>query len=93
MSQDINKLDNYTLPRGLLFVDPLDANGNTTGELDMGNIVSANASAESANLTHESSRGGVLEEDRNIPTKISRAYSVVLDSLNMFNMGLFFICD
>jgi len=91
--QDINKLDNYTLPRGLMFVDPLDANGNTTGELDLGNIVSATASAESANLTHESSRGGFLEEDRNIPTKISRAYSVVLDSLNMFNLGLFFIGD
>lgn len=93
MSQDINKLDNYTLPRGMLFVDPLDANGNTTGELDMGNIVSAGASAEAANLTHESSRGGVLEEDRNIPTKISRGYNVVLDSINMFNMGLFFIGD
>lgn len=93
MSKDIYQLDNYTIPRGLMFIDLLDANDNTTGEIDLGNVVSAALTGGSTNLTHQTSRAGLNEQDRDVVTGVSRSQSVTLDSINMQNLSLFLMAD
>tara|TARA_R110002072_G_scaffold298960_2_gene473714 strand:+ start:1879 stop:2652 length:774 start_codon:yes stop_codon:yes gene_type:complete len=84
-------LDDYVIPRGIAFFDPFDANGNTTGEIDMGNTPGFNLGVESTNLEHFSSRGGLNEKDRDVATGVNRTASMTIDNLAIENMGYFAI--
>lgn len=87
------QLDDYTVPKGIVFFDPFDANGNLTGEIDLGNTPGANLSVETTNLEHFSSRGGLNEKDRDIPLSISRNFALTIDNISFENLAYFIIGD
>ena len=93
MAQDLYILDELVLPRGIVYFDPFDASGNTTGEVDLGETGGASLSPTTESLQYFSSRSKALQETRNVATSISRAFSLTIDSMNMFNLSLFAIAD
>lgn len=93
MAQSIYTLDDLVIPRGIVYFDPFDAAGNLTGEIDLGETGGASISPTTTNLQYFSSRSKVRQETRNVPTSISRAFSLTIDSMNMHNLALFAIAD
>lgn len=93
MAQSIYTIDDLVIPRGIVYFNPFNAAGAPTGEIDLGETGGASISPSTTNLQYFSSRSKLRQETRNIPTSISREFSLTIDSMNMNNMSLFAIAD
>lgn len=93
MAQSIYTLDDLVIPRGIVYFNPFNAAGAPTGEIDLGETGGASISPSTTNLQYYSSRSKLRQETRNVPTSISREFSLTIDSMNMYNMATFAIAD
>lgn len=93
MAQSIYILDELVIPRGIVYFDPFDAAGATTGEVDLGETGGASLSPTTESLQYFSSRSKLRQETRNVATSIARQFTLTIDSINMQNLALFTIAD
>ena len=93
MAQDLYILDELVLPRGIVYFDPFDDAGNTTGEVDLGETGGASLSPATESLQYFTSRGKLRKQTRNAPVSVSWAFSLTIDSQNMFNLAMFNVAD
>ncbi|MDM0003893.1 hypothetical protein QTI51_04080 [Variovorax sp. J22G73] len=78
----------YAIPRGRVFFDPFDANGNPTGEIAMGNCPGLNLSIETTKAEHFSSEKGLREKDESLIVEVNRTGSVNCDNFSAANFAL-----
>lgn len=85
--------DNYTLGKGIVYFDREDADGNQTGNLDLGNAPNFAVTITSESLEHFESRSGIREMDRSVETMIRVQPKFTLDEINIDNMLLALLGD
>jgi hypothetical protein len=78
----------YAIPRGRVFFDPFDANGNLTGEIAMGNCPGVNLSIETTKAEHFSSEKGLREKDESLIVEVNRTGSLNCDNFSAANFAL-----
>lgn len=83
----------YVLPKGRIYFDRFDDNGNPTGERYVGNTPGFTVSIDTQNLEHFSSESGIKEKDLDIVTQITRNSQVTVDDISDDNLALFFTGD
>lgn len=76
------------LPRGEIYFDPYDADGNLTGERFLGNAPSLTLTIETETLDHRSSTGPVLELDKRVVVSNTRSFAVTVDEPTDENLEL-----
>jgi hypothetical protein len=88
MSQPSPNTLNYMVGKGKVYFDEFDANGNQTGELDLGNDPSFNNNPTTETLDHYSSMEGVKLKDKsaNISTDVNITFT--LDEINIDNLNI-----
>lgn len=85
--------ENYTLGKGVLYFDKFDANGNLTGERDLGNAPELTFNMTVDMLDHFSSRSGISSKDKQVTKSITPTFSFTLDEVNEDNLGMLFYGD
>jgi len=83
-------VSNYSLGKGILYLDRLDSSGNHTGELDLGNAPAFTITMTSNTIDHYESRSGIKEKDRQAEIEIGASVSFTLDEMNKDNLALAF---
>jgi hypothetical protein len=78
----------YAIPRGRVFFDPFDANGNLTGEIAMGNCPGVNLTIETTKAEHFSSEKGLREKDESLIVEVNRTGNVNCDNFSAANFAL-----
>lgn len=81
---------NLVLGRGRVFVDLLDADGNTTGEVYIGNTPSFTLSSDEETLEHISSDEGLREVDAEVTLSATKTLNFTTDDIQPFNLAMFF---
>jgi hypothetical protein len=81
---------NLVLGRGRVYVDLLDVNGNTTGEVYIGNTPSLTLSSDEETLEHISSDEGLREVDAEVTLSATRTINFTTDDIQPFNLAMFF---
>lgn len=84
---------NYTLGRGVVYIDRKLSDGTSTGERDVGNAPEFNITFERENLEHFSSRSGVSAKDKEVTLQITPGVSFTLDEINVENLRLIFLAE
>jgi len=84
---------NYTLGKGVVYFDKVDANGEYAGERDLGNAVSFNLSVAMDKLDHFNNRSGLRSKDKTVVVEITPSVAFVLDEINVENFALMFMAD
>lgn len=84
----VHEKQQYSIPRGRVYFDPEDANGNLTGEIPFGNCpdVTLNISVEKAE--HFSSMEGLREKDESFPVQVDRTGGLACDNMTASNFAL-----
>jgi len=85
--------ENYTLGKGVLYFDKFDANGNVTGERDLGNAPELTFNMSVDMLDHFSSRSGISSKDKQVTKQITPTFTFMLDEINEDNLGMLFYGD
>ena len=80
--------DQLSIPRGTTFFDPVDDNGQRTGEIDLGNCPGVTVTIDSEKAEHYTSRTAAGEKDRSITTRINRTGKLTCDNVSMPNYAL-----
>ncbi|MGE0344348.1 MAG: hypothetical protein AB7O86_14915 [Porticoccaceae bacterium] len=93
MAQSIYITDDLVIPRGIVYFDPFNASGATTGEIDLGETGGSTISPQTDSLTYFSSRSKLRQQIRDVPTSIARTFALTIDNISMFNLGMFLIAD
>lgn len=81
--------DQYQIPRGEVFFDPFDTNGNRTGERPFGNCPGMTVTIESEKAEHYSSRRGLREKDAAVTIQVNRTGNLTCDNMSAENVALF----
>lgn len=81
--------DEYQIPRGEVFFDPFDSNGNPTGERPFGNCPGMAVTVESEKAEHYSSRRGLREKDAAVTVQVNRTGNLTCDNMAGENVALF----
>jgi hypothetical protein len=79
----------YTIPRGRVFFDPFDVNGDPTGERYLGNCPSFTISVETEKAEHFSSETGLRQKDQSIVLEVNRTAALTCDNVSAQNVALF----
>lgn len=79
----------YQIPRGRVFFDPFDINGNRTGERYLGNCPGFTISVETEKAEHYSSETGLRQKDQTIVLQVNRTAEVTCDNMSAANVALF----
>ena len=85
----IHDTNQYQIPRGRVYFDPFDANGNPTGEREFGNCPGFSVSVETTNIDHYASTGGLREKDGSWVLEVNRSGALTCDNLSGANVALF----
>jgi hypothetical protein len=85
--------DNYTLGKGIVYFDKIDANGEYAGERDLGNAVVFTLSSAIEKLDHFNNRSGLRAKDKTVVTEITPSVAFTLDEINVDNVALMFMAD
>lgn len=78
----------YVIPRGRMYFDPFDLNGNPTGEFALGNCPDVSISIETEKWEHFSSEAGLQEKDGGGPIRVNRTGSMTCDNFSPRNVAL-----
>lgn len=78
----------YTIPRGRVFFDPFDTNGNPTGERYLGNCPSFTIAVETEKAEHFSSETGLRQKDQTIVIEVNRTAALTCDNVSSQNAAL-----
>ena len=81
---------NYTLGKGVLYFDRFDANGNLTGERDLGNAPELQFNMTIEMLDHLSSRAGIGAKDMQVTKMVTPTFSFTLDEFDDANLSMLF---
>jgi hypothetical protein len=79
----------YQIPRGRVFFNPNDTNGNPTGERYIGNCPGFSLSIETEKVEHYSSESGISQKDFSQVVKITRTGTLSTDNMSSKNIALF----
>lgn len=79
----------YQIPRGRVFFDPFDTNGNRTGERYLGNCPAFTVSVETEKAEHYSSETGLKQKDQTIVLQVNRTAEMTCDNMAASNVALF----
>lgn len=85
----IHVTNEYTIPRGRVYFNRLDAAGQPTGELALGNCPGFTFAADTEKADHFSSEGGLAEKDASLIVKVNRSGKLTCDNFNTSNLALF----
>ena len=85
---DSPNVANYSLGKGIVYFDRLDANGVSTGELDLGNAPVFSLTPSSEVLAHYESRSGIKDKDREVETSIGYMFKITIDEYAKENILL-----
>ena len=88
MSNPAPSTDNYMVGKGKLYFDRHDADGNSTGELDLGNDPVFALTPDNELLPHLSSMEGVKKKDKNAVIASNLNGKFTLDEPNIDNLIL-----
>jgi hypothetical protein len=88
MSERSPSTTNYMLGKGKLYLDLLDANGNRTGEIDIGNCPSFAITPSVETLDHYESMGGIKEKDKSVDTTAGFTAKFTTDEYSRWNLML-----
>jgi len=86
MSDLAPSTDNYLVGKGIVYFDRLDADGNSTGEIDLGNDPAFALTPENELLEHMSSREGVKTKDKIAIIASNLNGKFTLDEINIDNL-------
>ena len=86
-------LQDLKLVRGIAYFDPFDAAGNKTGGFDFGEVTDAGLTPTVDSVKAFSSRGGLLQEIRNVATKITREGTLAVTNISVQNSAWFIVGD
>lgn len=81
-------VENYTLGKGVVYFDRKDADGNSTGELDLGNAPAFTISRDGESLDHFSSREGIRKKDHSVDISVGFKLRFTLDEYSMDNLDI-----
>jgi hypothetical protein len=81
---------NYSLGKGIVYFGRTDANGDSLGELDLGNAPIFAITPETETLAHYESRDGIKEKDLEVETSIGYSLKITLDEIAKENLNLAF---
>lgn len=84
----VYKKNEYAIPRGRVFFDPFDANGNLTGEIAMGNTPGVTLTIETTKAEHFSSEKGLREKDESLIVEVNRTGQLNNDNFSAANFAL-----
>jgi hypothetical protein len=93
MAQSIYVTDDLVIPRGIVYFDPFDTSGATTGEIDLGETGGSTISPKTDSLTYFSARSKLRQQTRDVPTSIARTFALTIDNISMYNLGMFLVAD
>lgn len=79
----------YQIPRGRVFFDPLDINDARTGERYLGNCPAFTVSVETEKAEHYSSETGLKQKDQTIVLQVNRTAEITCDNMSGANVALF----
>lgn len=79
----------YVIPRGRVYFDPFNANGEKTGEIALGNCPGFSFGTETEKAEHFSSESGLAQKDAAIVVKITRTGKLPCDNISTDNLALF----
>lgn len=85
----IHVTNEYAIPRGRVYFDRFDANGNPTGEVPFGNCPGFTFTAETEKAEHFSSESGLAEKDAALIVRVNRTGSLTCDNFSLNNLALF----
>ena len=86
----INHVANeYQIPRGRVYFDPFDANGNLTGEEPFGNCPGVTLNIASTKADHYSSESGLRVKDASVVVEVNRGGTLQVDNISVSNLGRF----
>lgn len=78
----------YTIPRGRVYVNPYDASEQLTGEIPFGNCPSFNVSISTDKAEHFSSEAGLKEKDGSWNLQVNRTGKLTCDNFSTRNASL-----
>lgn len=84
---------NYTLGRGIVYIDRKLADGSSTGERDVGNAPAFNVALEQEKLEHFSSRSGFRSKDKEATLQLTATVTFTLDEVNVENLALVLLAN
>ncbi len=84
---------NYTLGKGVLYFDKFDANGQLTGERDLGNAPELQFNMTVEMLDHFSSRAGISSKDAQVTKMVTPTFTFTLDEFSDDNLSMLFYGD
>jgi hypothetical protein len=93
MSYPAPNVLNYMIGKGTFYFDRFDADGNSTGELHLGNGPSFAETPTMENLDHFSSMEGLKMKDLSVITQAGITLKFTLDEINVENLNLAFLGD
>lgn len=79
----------YQIPRGRVFFDPFDTNGNRTGERYLGNCPAFGIAVATEKAEHYSSETGLRQKDQTILIEVNRTAEITCDNMSGANVALF----
>lgn len=85
---DAPSTGNYSLGKGIVYFDRFDANGTSTGELDLGNAPVFSCTPATEVLAHYESRSGIKDKDKEVETSIGYTFKIVIDEYAKENILL-----
>lgn len=80
--------DNYTLGKGVVYFNQVNASGVYLGERDLGNAPSFSFNVALEKLEHFSSRGGIRAKDKEIISQMTPGVAFTLDEMSKENISL-----
>lgn len=79
----------YQIPRGRVYFDRFNADGETTGEFPFGNCPSFTISIESTKSDHYSSETGLRQKDASVVVEVNRTAKISCDNVSAENLARF----
>lgn len=88
MSATAPSTDNYLVGKGKVYFDRFDDDGNSTGELDLGNDPSFALTPDNEMLEHFSSMEGIKKKDKSAVIASNLNGKFTLDEINIDNLAI-----
>lgn len=80
--------ENYFVGRGEIYLARLDSDGNSLGELHLGNATDFNYTMENESLKHYESMGGISNRDLQLDTRTTVSCAFTLEEFSKENIAL-----
>lgn len=86
MAERSPNVENYMLGKGKLYFDRFDADGASTGEMDLGNVPDFSLTLSIESLDHYESMSGIKEKDKSVDVTVGANVKFTMDELSRWNL-------